>query len=255
MKRLLTSICCFLNVILSWGDAQEPTFCKTFVYDERVHDFGNIEEAKGKATHTFTFTNKGKTTIAISDVRLWCGCTEAQFTKEPIKPGGKAKITISFNPSHRPGHFSKEAVVLLNGGDAYTRIWVKGNVIPMEHPVTEDHPYHLGEGLYASQQILPFGAVRPGTTDSLRLLIANGSNHDMTIEFIRKPDNKLLEIPRKIILKAGQRKKIYARYHSRYTYDYRRQINITPVVNGKETKPIRVTWLANAEKGNDKTKR
>ena len=234
-----------MNFALSWGKVQQPTFCPTFVYDERVHDFGTIEESKGKVSHTFTFTNKSSAPVSITDVRLWCGCTEAQFSKQPIRPGEKAEVTLTFNPAYRPGNFSKEAVVLLNGGKNFTRIWVKGSVIPMQHPVSEDHPYYLGEGLYVSQQVLPFGAIKPGCTDSLRLLIANGSNHDMTVEFIRQPDNRLLQMPEKLLLKAGERKKLYAKYKARFVYTYRRQITITPMVNGTKVKPLRLTWQPN----------
>lgn len=248
IQRALISLWCLLYFIPFWGRVQEPTFCKTFVYDERVHDFGTIEEAKGKVSHTFTFTNEGSEPVSISDIRLWCGCTEASFTKNPIRPGEYAKVTLTYNPAYRPGKFSKETVVLLNEGKSYTRIWIKGDVVAMEHPVTEDHPYHLGEGLYVSHLVLPFGAIQPGSTDSLRLLIANGSDHNLKVEFIRTPDNRLLQMPRKLVLKAGERKKLYAKYTARYLYNHRRQITLTPVINGKEGKPIHVTWQANGVK-------
>ena len=227
------------------GWTQEPAFCETFVYDERVHDFGTIKESEGTVSHTFTFTNKGSEPVAISGVNLWCGCTKAEFSKQPVRPGQTTTVTLSYNPAYRPGKFSKEAVVLLNEGRRYTRVWVKGEVVGMKHPVTEDQPYFLGEGLYVSHQVIPFGRIQPGATDSVRLLIANGSDRDITIEFKCTPENRLLQLPRKLSLKAGEQKKIYAKYTARYTYDYHRQATVLPKVNGKETKPLRVTWLPN----------
>ena len=244
-RSAAVSLISILGLVLVSGRVQGQTFNETFVYDERVHDFGNIQEKDGKVSHTFTFTNRGKEPVLISDVRLWCGCTEAQYSKQPVKPGHTTKVTLVFDPAYRPGKFSKEAVVVLNGGESYTRIWVKGQVEAMPHPVTEDHPYHLGENLYVSHQVIPFGKIKPGETDSIRVLIANGGNQEMTVEFIRQPDNKVLQMPRKMVLKPGERKKFYARYQARYVYDYKRQIKIVPVVNGKKANPLRITWLPN----------
>ena len=148
----------FCASILLTAKAQNGNsiFLQSFQYDKRIHDFGTIQEKDGKVSHTFVFTNKSNETVNINDVNAWCGCTTAQFTKEPVRPSKTAKVTITFDPDHRPGKFSKEAVLMLNGGKYYTRIWVKGNVIGMKHPVTEDHPYAYGSGLYMSHRVLPF---------------------------------------------------------------------------------------------------
>lgn len=242
MTRIYTVMLCLLTA-LTVG-AQESKYLKTFEFDERIHNFGTIEEKDGKVSHTFTFTNRGKETVTIKEVNAMCGCTTAAFSKAPVKPGQQAKVTLTYDPSHRPGHFSKEAVVLLNDGDYYTRIWIKGDVVEMVHPVTEDHPYAYGEGLYMSHRVIPFSVVKPGEQDSIRVLVANDSQEPMTVTFSKQPNNRLLQLPEKLTLKAGQRTLFYAKYKALRTYPYRRYITLQPYVNGKAVKTMRVTWVA-----------
>lgn len=245
MKHFFSFIACLLCATAAFAEDEEAAFLKTFEYDQRVYDFGTIEEKDGKVSHTFTFINKGKETVLISDVNAWCGCTTAQFTKTPVQPGKTAQVTITYDPNLRPGKFSKEAVLNLNGGKYYTRIWVKGNVVGMVHPVTEDHPYSYGEGLYMSQSVIPFSVIPVGSEDSIRVLIANDTDREMTVDFQRHPNNRLLQMPRRMVLKAGERTKFYAKYKARKAYGCRRYITIQPLVNGKKVKPLKVTWLAN----------
>ena len=57
-------------------------------WDQEMHDFGDIEKGK-PVTYEFSFTNTTKETILITNVRPACGCTAANYTKTPIKPGEK----------------------------------------------------------------------------------------------------------------------------------------------------------------------
>ena len=250
IRRLLTLSLLFLGFAVC--KAQESVFLEAFQYDQRIHDFGTILEKDGKVSHTFTFTNKSNEVVVINDVNAWCGCTTAQFSKEPVRPGKTTRVTLTYNPDHRPGKFSKEAVLMLNGGKYYTRIWVKGNVVGMNHPVTEDHPYAYGEGLYMSHQVLPFPAMKVGEEKTIRLLIANDTQSPMVIEFLRRPDHQVLQMPRRLELKPGERTKVYARYKAVKEYPYRRYINVVPRVNGKELKPLKIVWNSSPKPSNSK---
>ena len=114
MKKLFVLI--FMAALTMAATAQkEPQYISSFKYDKRVHDFGTIKEKDGKVSHTFTFTNTSILPVVISDVNSWCGCTTAEYTKTPILPGKTAKVTVTFNPQSRPGKFSKEVVLNLDG--------------------------------------------------------------------------------------------------------------------------------------------
>ncbi|PTL32304.1 DUF1573 domain-containing protein [Prevotella sp. oral taxon 376] len=221
----------------------EPTYLKTFEYDKRIHDFGTILEKDGKVNHTFTFTNKGSQPIAITEVNAWCGCTSGEFSKKPVAPGKTGTVTVTYNPLNRPGKFSKEVVVLLNDGRNYTRIWIKGNVTGYLHPVTEDHPYAFGSGLYMGYKVLPFSSLRPGESYTFEQRIANDTDKPMVVEFEKTPDNRILKMPDRIELKAKERTTFKVSYKAVRQYPYDRYILVKIKVNGRHVKPMRITWF------------
>jgi hypothetical protein len=242
MKRLLFLLLSF-TFCMGISAQSEPTYSKTFQYDKRIHDFGTIQEKKGRVSHVFTFTNKGNKPVAITEVNAWCGCTTTNFTKSAIMPGKTGKVTVTYNPFSRPGKFSKEVVVLLNDGKEYTRIWVKGNVIGYLHPVTEDHPYYFGDGLYLGYEVLPFASLEVGASYTFDQRIANNTNKPMTVVFKRVPDNRVLKMPDKIQLKPMERTTFKVTYRTPKVYHHNRYILVYPIVNGKKERPIRVTFF------------
>jgi hypothetical protein len=159
-----------------------------------------------------------------------------------IALGKTGTVIVNFNPNHRPGKFSKEVVVMLNNGKAYIRLWVKGNVKGYQHPVKEECPYCLGEGLYMSQTTLAFLYLSKGKSHTYQLLVANDSDNPITVKLNRVPDNRVLKMPEMLKLKARERTSITVNYTAPRSYSYRRHIEIRPSVNGKEVKPLRVTW-------------
>ena len=71
------------------------------------HDFGEIEEDGGSVSHTFEFANEGTSPLVILSVKPSCGCTTPNWSKDPIKPGGKGFIIAQYDPKGRPGVFRK----------------------------------------------------------------------------------------------------------------------------------------------------
>lgn len=223
--------------------AQSPQPSSTFLPDKRVHNFGTIDERNGKVEHTFHFRNRGAAPVVISNVSAWCGCTTVTYTKTPIQPGAYGKVVVAFNPHSRPGSFSKEVVVMTGGGSSYSRVWIKGKVLPYEHPVTEDHPYAFGRGLYMSHKVVAFPPLKKGEKATFSLRLANNTGKPMTIVFKRTPNNRVLLMPEKLTLKPRQRTVIELFYRARRTYGHKRYINVTPYVNGQALKPLRIEWF------------
>ena len=96
----------------------------SFVQTE--YDFGKIQ-LNQKAEYVFKFINSGKEPLIIQNVVTTCGCTVPEWTKQPIKPGGKGKISIKYNTS-RPGAFSKTITVYYNGKNSPVHLKITGNV-------------------------------------------------------------------------------------------------------------------------------
>jgi len=221
--------------------AQEPS--KVFVSNERIHDFGKIFEENGKVSYTFNFYNKGDKPIVINDVSAWCGCTTSSYTKKPVLPGKKAIVTVTYNPYNRPGSFSKEVVVLTESGKSYSRLWIKGYVVPYLHPVEEDYPYEFGDGLYLGLKILAFGSLRKGELKTVELRYANDTDQSMTLEFKMEPYDPYIKFLGLKKLKPKERSKISFSYTTPNNYPFDRLIKIYPIVNGRCLKtPILVTF-------------
>lgn len=76
-------------------------------------DFGKIKKGD-VVNHVFEVTNTGKNPLIISAVQPTCGCTVPEYTKEPILPGKKGKITLTFNSANFDGVVHKTAEVYAN---------------------------------------------------------------------------------------------------------------------------------------------
>ncbi len=242
MKKPLLGIVLSLLMVLSAMAQGEPQFLETFKPVERTHDFGTIYEKDGKVVNVFKLRNCGSKPVAISAVNTWCGCMVADYTKRAVRPGETAKITVSLDPDHKQGNFVKQVVVLVNDGSAYVRLWVKANIVPMVHPVREDHPFDYGYGLFMNQQLLPFPQLQPGQTHSFELKLANDTDKPMKVQFKRQPNNTVLKMPAQVTLKPRQRTSVRVSYTYFRSYNNQRHINIIPVVNGHKAKPLVVRW-------------
>ncbi|MBF8457468.1 DUF1573 domain-containing protein [Kaistella sp. G5-32] len=80
---------------------------------ESSFEFGKIKKGDHKE-HTYEITNTGKNPLIISQVKPGCGCTVPDYTKDPIMPGKKGKITLKFDSSNFDGLVQKQAEVFAN---------------------------------------------------------------------------------------------------------------------------------------------
>jgi hypothetical protein len=107
-------------------------------WDKEIHDFGDIDKGK-PVTYDFSFTNTTNETILITAVKPSCGCTAANYTKTPIKPGEKGMVSARFDAAS-PGAFQKSVTILTNEGGADTSKTVsfKGKVLDITAPATTE---------------------------------------------------------------------------------------------------------------------
>ena len=92
-------------------------------------DFGKIKKGD-KVEHIYEVTNTGKNPLIISEVKPGCGCTAPDFTKEPIMPGKKGKVTLHFDSSSFDGNVQKYADVFANVEKAPIRLTFTANIQP-----------------------------------------------------------------------------------------------------------------------------
>ena len=98
MKKMLLMSALLISMA---GLAQQPVI----TFNKTTHDFGKINESDGRVTTIFEFKNEGMSPLVLTNVRASCGCTSPKWTREPIEPGQSGQITVTYNPSGRPGRF------------------------------------------------------------------------------------------------------------------------------------------------------
>jgi hypothetical protein len=97
-------------------------------FEKTVYDFGTIE-LNGKAEAEFVFTNTGKSPLIIRSCDVTCGCTAAICPKnEPIKPGEKSSIKVTYNNTHLSSSFNKSVIINSNAKTPTINLIVKGVV-------------------------------------------------------------------------------------------------------------------------------
>ena len=135
-KVFFISMMCLLCGTVMAQDAAAPA--ADLEFNERAHDFGQINEADGKVSTVFEFTNNTNVPVTLTNVRASCGCTTPQWSKEPIAPNKKGVITVTYNPKGRPGNFNKSiTLTYLLAGDTETKtavVHIRGEVIPEAKP-------------------------------------------------------------------------------------------------------------------------
>jgi hypothetical protein len=96
-------------------------------FDHTLYDFGVVMQGE-KLTHTFTFTNTGKSPLVISSTSASCGCTTSTPPRAPIKPGEKGKINVTFDSKTKMGEVTNKVRVASNAYPSPAVLTIKATV-------------------------------------------------------------------------------------------------------------------------------
>ena len=118
MKALITLLLVFFVSLAI--NSQE------FKFDLETIDYGKINKG-ALGERIFVFTNIGDAPIIIQNVQSSCGCTIPEKPENPIMPGEKGKIKVSYD-TKRVGGFSKQITILSNAKIARKTLKIKGYV-------------------------------------------------------------------------------------------------------------------------------
>ncbi|QNM86597.1 DUF1573 domain-containing protein [Polaribacter pectinis] len=97
-----------------------------FKFEKETIDYGKI--AKGSnGERIFVFTNIGDAPLIIKNIQSSCGCTVPKKPEQPIMPGEKGEIKVSYD-TKRPGGFSKQITIFSNAKTSTKALKIKGFV-------------------------------------------------------------------------------------------------------------------------------
>ena len=125
MKNI--SIFLLLSLISNISLSQELDDSKPeFKFETETINYGKIISGSD-GVRVFEFTNIGKSPLIISRVQASCGCTVPKKPDQPIMPGEKGKIEVSYD-TKRLGGFSKAITIFSNAKNERKMVKIRGYV-------------------------------------------------------------------------------------------------------------------------------
>ena len=216
---------------------------ETVQFDKTVHDFGDISINDGPQTCTFSVKNIGKEPIAIYEVVTSCGCTDAQWTREPILPGKTGAISATYKNEDGPVPFDKTLTVYIAGVSKPVILRLRGIVHEKKKSVSELFgAVKLGSmGLKSLSYKVP--NILQGESSSDEVKIANLGNKPMKVTFADVSPNLTVEVVPATV-PAGETAALRFSVKADPNLWGKHVYSATPVINGvKAGKPITVSAL------------
>ncbi len=192
MKKILTYLIALLSGLFlnaSWTiQAQEINLGNGIVIDKNVHNFGDILMSDGAVSCVFTVTNGSKKPIVIYNVVTSCGCTEAKWTRNPIRPGEKGKITVTYTNDEGAYSFSKSVTAYVSEVKRPVVLRIKGNTHEKQYSLEELYPLSFGP-LALEKNSIRCGNMSQGQMRSNSEMVANLSDRPIRISFENVSDH------------------------------------------------------------------
>jgi hypothetical protein len=98
-------------------------------FTDTFYNFGTMKEGE-RVEHEFAFKNTGKGLLIIAGAESSCGCTVADFPREPIKPGEGGNMKVVFSSAGKKGHVEKAVTVSSNAYPATQVLNITAEVTP-----------------------------------------------------------------------------------------------------------------------------
>ena len=242
MKRTITillSLACLLAVrpdVLAQGSKAGNVFGGVVRLDKTVHDFGDILLTDGPVSATFTATNVGSKPMVIYNVVSSCGCTDVEWTKQPIKPGEKGTIKATYKNDEGAYPFDKNLTVYFSEPKQPVILRLRGESHAKKLSLTELYSVRFGDLGFKSVDIKG-GNMSQGQQRSGEMLVANLGRKPLDVSFSDVTDGLALKLSQNPLPAGATAKLTYtvtadrSRWGKNYYY-------ATPVVGGRTYKAV-----------------
>lgn len=228
-KRFITIILSLTVCLVSSGQEKVGT---NWEIDKTVHNFGDIIHESGAVSCTFTMKNIGTKPAVIYNIVTSCGCTDVNWTREPVKPGATARISAKYSNDQGALPFDKSLTVYLSDMKKPLILRLRGNCIEKAIPIKESYPIHFGPLGFKSGDIKCGNMEQGGQTVEYHL-IANISSKPIKVSFESiDPELKITVTPSVIPANStAEMKTIITGSRKKWGKNYYYAV---PVVNGQK---------------------
>lgn len=208
-------------------------------------DFGAFAEDGGNVHGVFKGVNTGNEPYQILRVATSCGCTSAGYSKEPVMPGDTVFITVEYDPTGRPGRFSKKVSVTSNATSGRQNFLIRGVVIGSAGTIAQRFPEDFGN-LKMRRNTIMLGETSKGRLKSAFLETYNRGTDTINIKIGHKPeyiDIKAEPNP----MPPGQQGAIVAYFRSAECPLYGLVTDSVEVIAGETSRHLLITAMVNED--------
>lgn len=165
---------------------------------------GLLSEDDAPSVYRFEFCNVSNRTITLTKVTTSCGCTASSFHKDPIKPGEKDTITLTFNPFEKVGTLDARAFVYtsVSSQNPTAKIELTGEVLPTSDKWS-DFRYTMGK-LRLRRKVVQFKELTKTIRSTERIVCANSGETPLKLSALILPDYAQLRVEPEVIPPGGE---------------------------------------------------
>lgn len=232
MKIIRYIIFC-LTLFLTAGNAAEgqEKIGNGLEIDKTIHNFGDIMLGSGPVSCSFTIKNNGDKPAVIYNVTTTCGCTDVDWTREPVRPGGTGKISVTYSNDEGPYPFDKNITVYLSDVKKPVILKLRGVSIEKAKPLEESYPLHFGP-LAMKQAVSRCGNLEQGNSKSEVVLVANLSDKPINVSFKDMSENLSINIRSNPIPARSTAEMVFTVNTDKDVWG-RNEYTAVPVIDGK----------------------
>lgn len=187
MRNILNIISAVLAAILltpaasAQGSKSGNTF-GTVQFDRTIYDFGDIMLSDGPVTATFTAKNIGSKPVVIYNVVSSCGCTNVEWTRQPLKKNETGTIKATYSNDEGAYPFDKTLTVYISGQKKPVILRLRGESHDKKLSLKEMYPVHFGNLAFKSADIKG-GNLSQGEQKSGEVKVANLGSSPLNVTF------------------------------------------------------------------------
>lgn len=181
MKRLFMTMTAALMLSCIWVSAQEK-ITDGLEIDKFVHNFGDILLDSGPVSCTFTLKNTGNKPVVIYNVTTTCGCTNVDWTKEPIRPGKTGTVSVTYSNDEGPYPFDKSITMYLSELKKPVILKLRGVSLDRIRPLEELYPVNFGS-FALKEGVSKCGNMDQNGQKSEAVMVANLSDSPLKVSF------------------------------------------------------------------------
>lgn len=153
----------------------------SFVYAQNyMPDCENVDLGyivwKHPSSASFAIYNESDSQMRISRVEPGCSCVDVNWTKEAVKPGCRAEISVTYD-AKLLGRFQRDVAVWFENCDNPLWLSFHGEVTANPENYSFTHPFEFGN-IRLDRESVEFERVKPGESPYVEIGVANMSNAD-----------------------------------------------------------------------------